>query len=509
MFFLTQPERFDVVVTDNLFGDILTDIGAAIAGGIGLAASGNIDPSRDEPEHVRAGPRLGAGHRRAGQGRPDRDGALAWRCCWPTSATRRPPAGSRPPWPRTSPRAAAAVRVDQPRSATRCAARDREPARSPRRLDARPKRRRRIRPSPLAGPPDRRYCRHDRDHRRYRSAAELVAEGVELYPVTDRVGGEGRRPHLGRRRARRPSGATRSWPTPGSGGTSPTTWSRADWTRRSGWTEPELVDRAALDVDPAAHVRPLRPVDLRGPQGLPAPATARARSARRPTPSASSARARRLAMAELPEELFLGSVEALVRAEAAWIADDPEKSLYLRPVPVRHRGRAGGAPGQRLHLPADGLPGRRVLPARGQAGQRLAVQGVRPRGSRRHRRGQVLGQLRRVPGRPGARRRAGLRPGRLARRGRAALGRGDGRDEPVLRLRPRRRRPPRHPRADRHAAARRHPRLAAARSPGTSGIPAEEGRISIERVAGRQRRRARSPRCSRAAPRRSSRRSDR
>jgi 3-isopropylmalate dehydrogenase len=45
MFFVTQPERFDVIVTDNLFGDILTDIGAAIAGGIGLAASGNINPA--------------------------------------------------------------------------------------------------------------------------------------------------------------------------------------------------------------------------------------------------------------------------------------------------------------------------------------------------------------------------------------------------------------------------------------------------------------------------------
>jgi 3-isopropylmalate dehydrogenase len=49
MFFLTQPERFDVVVTDNLFGDILTDIGAAICGGIGLAASGNLDPSGTNP----------------------------------------------------------------------------------------------------------------------------------------------------------------------------------------------------------------------------------------------------------------------------------------------------------------------------------------------------------------------------------------------------------------------------------------------------------------------------
>ena len=45
MFFVTQPHRFDVVVTDNLFGDILTDIAAAISGGIGLAASGNINPT--------------------------------------------------------------------------------------------------------------------------------------------------------------------------------------------------------------------------------------------------------------------------------------------------------------------------------------------------------------------------------------------------------------------------------------------------------------------------------
>lgn len=49
MYFVTDPGRFDVVVTDNLFGDILTDIGAAIAGGIGRAASGNINPTRESP----------------------------------------------------------------------------------------------------------------------------------------------------------------------------------------------------------------------------------------------------------------------------------------------------------------------------------------------------------------------------------------------------------------------------------------------------------------------------
>ncbi|KAB1652218.1 3-isopropylmalate dehydrogenase [Pseudoclavibacter chungangensis] len=49
IFFVTDPARFDVIVTDNLFGDILTDLAAAIAGGIGLAASGNINPTGAYP----------------------------------------------------------------------------------------------------------------------------------------------------------------------------------------------------------------------------------------------------------------------------------------------------------------------------------------------------------------------------------------------------------------------------------------------------------------------------
>jgi len=56
LYMVSQPKRFDVVVTDNLFGDIVTDLGAAIAGGIGLAASGNLNvdgtaPSMFEPVH--------------------------------------------------------------------------------------------------------------------------------------------------------------------------------------------------------------------------------------------------------------------------------------------------------------------------------------------------------------------------------------------------------------------------------------------------------------------------
>src|SRR6185295_8979253 len=49
MYLVTQPQRYDVIVTDNLFGDILTDIAAAVTGGIGLAASGCINPERAFP----------------------------------------------------------------------------------------------------------------------------------------------------------------------------------------------------------------------------------------------------------------------------------------------------------------------------------------------------------------------------------------------------------------------------------------------------------------------------
>jgi 3-isopropylmalate dehydrogenase len=49
MYFVTQPERFDVILTDNMFGDILTALGAAVAGGIGRAASASINPERSAP----------------------------------------------------------------------------------------------------------------------------------------------------------------------------------------------------------------------------------------------------------------------------------------------------------------------------------------------------------------------------------------------------------------------------------------------------------------------------
>ena len=71
---VTDPGRFDVIVTDNLFGDIITDLAAAVSGGIGLAASGNIDATRDQSVDVRARARQRARHRRAGHRRSDRGG---------------------------------------------------------------------------------------------------------------------------------------------------------------------------------------------------------------------------------------------------------------------------------------------------------------------------------------------------------------------------------------------------------------------------------------------------
>ncbi len=58
MDFVRKPETFDVVVASNLFGDILTDLSAAVTGSIGLAAQREHQPEADVPEHVRAGPRL-------------------------------------------------------------------------------------------------------------------------------------------------------------------------------------------------------------------------------------------------------------------------------------------------------------------------------------------------------------------------------------------------------------------------------------------------------------------
>jgi 3-isopropylmalate dehydrogenase len=74
IFLVTDPGRFDVIVTDNLFGDIITDLAAAICGGIGLAASGNIDATRTNPSMFE--PVHGSAPDIAGQGIADPTAAI-------------------------------------------------------------------------------------------------------------------------------------------------------------------------------------------------------------------------------------------------------------------------------------------------------------------------------------------------------------------------------------------------------------------------------------------------
>lgn len=74
IFMVTDPGRFDVIVTDNLFGDIITDLSAAVCGGIGLAASGNIDGTRTNPSMFE--PVHGSAPDIAGQGIADPTAAI-------------------------------------------------------------------------------------------------------------------------------------------------------------------------------------------------------------------------------------------------------------------------------------------------------------------------------------------------------------------------------------------------------------------------------------------------
>jgi 3-isopropylmalate dehydrogenase len=74
IFLATDPARFDVVVTDNLFGDIVTDLAAAVTGGIGLAASGNVNPDRTAPSMFE--PVHGSAPDLAGRGTADPTAAI-------------------------------------------------------------------------------------------------------------------------------------------------------------------------------------------------------------------------------------------------------------------------------------------------------------------------------------------------------------------------------------------------------------------------------------------------
>ncbi|MGB7981118.1 MAG: branched-chain amino acid aminotransferase [Candidatus Nanopelagicales bacterium] len=163
----------------------------------------------------------------------------------------------------------------------------------------------------------------------HRTAAEMAAAGIDLYPVTDRRPAQVADHRSGSVRAAADRDAILA--EPGFGRHFTDHMVRADWTADRGWAPPELVDYAHLHLDPASMFIHYGQSIF---EGLKAYRSADG-SLITFRPEANAVRfvrsARRLAMAEFPEDAFLGAVEALVTADGDWIADDPEKSLYLRP----------------------------------------------------------------------------------------------------------------------------------------------------------------------------------
>ena len=101
IYLVEQPTRYDVIVTDNLFGDILTDLAGAVTGGIGFAASANLNPARTGPVALRAGARRRPRHRRH-RASPTR---------WPPSTRPRSCSST---WARSTPPAASSRPVSRP-----------------------------------------------------------------------------------------------------------------------------------------------------------------------------------------------------------------------------------------------------------------------------------------------------------------------------------------------------------------------------------------------------------
>jgi branched-chain amino acid aminotransferase len=108
----------------------------------------------------------------------------------------------------------------------------------------------------------------------------------------------------------------------------------AKWTAADGWHDAVLVPYGPLSLDPATSVLHYGQAIFEGLKAYRHAdgAIKTFRPMRNAARFASSAR--RLAMAELPEELFLGSIEALVRQDAAWVSGEDERSLYLRPFMI-------------------------------------------------------------------------------------------------------------------------------------------------------------------------------
>jgi branched-chain amino acid aminotransferase len=103
------------------------------------------------------------------------------------------------------------------------------------------------------------------------------------------------------------------------------------WTEESGWHDAELVPYGPLSIDPATNFIHYGQSIFEGLKAYKHPDGSIRSFRPRENARRFQRSAHRLAMPELPEELFLASIEALVDVDRAWVPDDAEKSLYLRP----------------------------------------------------------------------------------------------------------------------------------------------------------------------------------
>ena len=396
----TDPSRFDVIVTDNLFGDIITDLAAAITGGIGLAASGNINPDRTAPSMFE--PVHGSAPDIAGQQKADPTAAIL------SVALLLEHLG-------LDDAAAAASR-------TRCVADLAERAHG----DARGVPRRSATPSPPSSrltPPSARL-----PEIRYRAPHGQLAPArhPDHRPVDDRLARDPRR-------------------TPASACTSPTTCSPSSGPRTRAGTTPAITPYGPLSLDPATAVLHYAQEIFEGMKAYRhedgsvwtfRPEENAARMARS---------ARRLALPELPVERLHRRRRRAGRASTSAGCPTPagEKSLYLRPFMFASEAFLGVRPVPARHLHGDRLARRAPTSPRASSRSRSGSPSTTPAPAAAawaRRRPAATTPARWSPQQEAIDR--GLRPGGLPRRGRGEVRRGARRHEPLLRPR---RRHDRHP----------------------------------------------------------------
>ena len=363
IFLATDPARFDVIVTDNLFGDIITDLAAAVTGGIGLAASGNINPDRTTPSMFE--PVHGSAPDIAGQQKADPTAAILSAALLlehlglddaARSGRGRRRGRARRADPGTAPASHLRGRRRGRRTSSRLSA-----VSSP--LDR------------SFAPPERqvpcttwRALCTSRSRRRPRRSTDRLAE-ILAEPRLRRC-------------------------------TSPTTCSWPSGRPTQGWHDARVTPYAPLSLDPATAVLHYAQEIFEGMKAYRhedgsvwtfRPEENAARMVRSSQPArAAGAAGRGLHRA----------VDALVQADERWVPEPAgEKSLYLRPFMFASEVFLGVRPSQHVTFMVIASPAGAYFAKGVKPGLDLALRGLHPRRARRHGRGQDRRQLRQLAGR--------------------------------------------------------------------------------------------------------------